>query len=91
MLGLFPQWECAVGECRLEPDDLLALYTDGLTESFDEAGEEFGEDRLVDALRRHGDRAPEALLASLLDEVRAFSPHEQHDDLTVIVARRRAE
>jgi serine phosphatase RsbU (regulator of sigma subunit)/catechol 2,3-dioxygenase-like lactoylglutathione lyase family enzyme len=90
VLGLFPQWECAVGECRLEPDDLLALYTDGLTESFDEAGEEFGEDRLVDALRRHRERAPEALLASLVDEVRAFSPHEQQDDLTVIVARRRA-
>jgi serine phosphatase RsbU (regulator of sigma subunit)/catechol 2,3-dioxygenase-like lactoylglutathione lyase family enzyme len=90
VLGLFTQWECAVGECRLEPDDLLALYTDGLTESFDETGEEFGEDRLVDALRRHRERPPEALLASLVDEVRAFSPHEQHDDLTVIVARRRA-
>lgn len=90
VLGLFRQWECSVGECRLEPDDLLALYTDGVTEAFDDAGEEFGEQRLVDALRRHHDRPPESLLASLVDEVRSFSPHEQHDDLTLIVARRRS-
>jgi len=89
VLGLFPQWECSVGECRLEPDDVLALYTDGVTEAFDDAGEEFGEGRLVDALRRHRDRPPESLLSSLVDEVRSFSPHAQHDDLTLIVARRR--
>ena len=89
VLGLFRQWECSVGECRLEPDDVLALYTDGVTEAFDQAGEEFGEQRLVDALRRHRDSPPQSLLASLVDEVRSFSPHEQHDDLTLIVARRR--
>src|SRR5262245_34030191 len=89
VLGLFRQWECAVGECRLEPDDLLALYTDGVTEAFDDAGEEFGEERLVGALRRHRDRPTESLLERLVDEVRSFSPREQHDDLTLIVARRR--
>jgi serine phosphatase RsbU (regulator of sigma subunit) len=88
VLGLFRDWECAVGECRLEKDDLLALYTDGVTEAFDDAGQEFGEDRLVDALRRHRDRSPKALLGALVDEVRAFSPLEQSDDLTLIVARR---
>jgi serine phosphatase RsbU (regulator of sigma subunit)/catechol 2,3-dioxygenase-like lactoylglutathione lyase family enzyme len=89
VLGLFREWECSVGECRLEPDDLLALYTDGVTEAFDDAGEEFGERRLVDALCRHRDRSSESLLSRLVEEVRAFSPHEQHDDLTLIVARRR--
>jgi phosphoserine phosphatase RsbU/P len=89
VLGLFRQWECSVGEVRLQSDDVLALYTDGVTEAFDEAGEEFGERRLVDALRRHRDRPSESLLASLVDEVRSYSPHEQHDDLTLIVARRR--
>jgi serine phosphatase RsbU (regulator of sigma subunit)/catechol 2,3-dioxygenase-like lactoylglutathione lyase family enzyme len=89
VLGLFPEWECSVGQSHLEPDDLLALYTDGVTEAFDAAGEEYGEERLVDALRRHRDRAPDSLLSSLVDEVRAFSPSEQRDDLTLIVARRR--
>ncbi len=91
VLGLFPDWECGVGECRLERDDLLALYTDGVTEAFDGAGEEYGEDRLVEALRRLRGRPSKALLGALVDEVRAFSPHEQHDDLTLIVARRRLD
>jgi serine phosphatase RsbU (regulator of sigma subunit)/catechol 2,3-dioxygenase-like lactoylglutathione lyase family enzyme len=90
VLGLFREWECSVGECRLDPGDVLALYTDGVTEAFDGRGEEFGEARLVEALRRHRARPTDGLLASLVDEVRAFSPHEQHDDLTLIVARRRA-
>jgi serine phosphatase RsbU (regulator of sigma subunit) len=89
VLGLFREWECAVGETRLEPDDLLALYTDGVTEAFDDAGEEFGEERFLDAMRRHRHRAPPSLLASLLDEVRDWSADEQHDDVTLIVARRR--
>jgi serine phosphatase RsbU (regulator of sigma subunit) len=87
VLGLFPEWECDVGESRLEPDDVLALYTDGVTEAFDEAGEEYGEERLVAALRRNRARSPQTLLGSLLEEVRSFSPHEQHDDRTLIVAR----
>jgi serine phosphatase RsbU (regulator of sigma subunit) len=89
VLGLFPQWECAVGESHLEPDDLLALYTDGVTEAFDDAGQEFGEERLLDALRRHRTKPPSSLLSTLLDEIRHFSPLEQHDDVTLIVARRR--
>jgi serine phosphatase RsbU (regulator of sigma subunit)/catechol 2,3-dioxygenase-like lactoylglutathione lyase family enzyme len=90
VLGLFREWECSVGECRLEPDDLLTLYTDGVTEAFDDSGEEFGEQRLVDALRRHRGRPSESVVASLVGEVRSFSPHEQHDDVTLIVARRRS-
>jgi sigma-B regulation protein RsbU (phosphoserine phosphatase) len=78
-----------VGETRLDPGDLLTLYTDGVTEAFDAAGEEFGEERFLDAVQRHRHRAPESLLASLLDEVRNFSTDEQHDDRTLIVARRR--
>lgn len=90
VLGLFREWDCGIGECRLEPDDVLALYTDGVTEAFDADGREFGEERLVGALRRHRERPTDALLGALVDEVRAFSPHEQHDDLTLVVARRRA-
>ena len=63
------------------------LYTDGITESFNDAGEEFGESRLVDALLRHHELPSEDLLAGIVDEVRQFSPHEQQDDITLIVAK----
>jgi len=87
VLGLFPHWECEIGERRLDPGDLLALYTDGITETFDAAEEEFGEERLLASLRRHRDEPPGALVASIVDDVRRFGPHEQSDDVTLIVAK----
>ncbi len=87
VLGLFKEWDCGVGECKLLPGDTLAVYTDGLTESFNAAGEEFGEERVLDALRRRRELPSKALLTSLLEDIRRFSPHEQHDDITVVVAR----
>jgi serine phosphatase RsbU (regulator of sigma subunit)/catechol 2,3-dioxygenase-like lactoylglutathione lyase family enzyme len=88
VLGIFKNWECSVSESSLRPGDLLALYTDGVTESMDHNLEEFGEDRLVESLRRHRKHPPEPLLHSVVADVRAFSPHEQHDDITLIVAKR---
>jgi serine phosphatase RsbU (regulator of sigma subunit)/predicted enzyme related to lactoylglutathione lyase len=86
-LGLFRKWDCAVCERQLSPGDTLALYTDGITESFDEAREEFGEERLVDALLRHREKSSQGLLEAIVEEVRRHSPNEQHDDITMIVAR----
>jgi serine phosphatase RsbU (regulator of sigma subunit) len=91
VLGLFKQWNCGVEERELFPGDTLALYTDGLTEAFNGEGEEFGEERLIEALRRRRELPSQALLASLVDDVRRFSPHEQHDDITVVVARCRGD
>lgn len=87
VLGLFHGWDCRIGERQLSPGDTLALYTDGVTESFNDAGEEFGEQRLVEALREHRDLPTHALLASVADEVRHFTPQEQTDDITLIVAK----
>jgi serine phosphatase RsbU (regulator of sigma subunit) len=87
VLGMFEEWDCSIGERQLYPGDTLAFYTDGITESFDEAGEEFGEQRLTEALRKHRDLPPTDLLAAIVDAVRRFSPGDQQDDVTLIVAR----
>lgn len=87
VLGLFKEWDCAVAEERLFAGDTLALYTDGVTESFNDAGEEFGEQRLVEALRRHRKLPPGDLLKSIVGDIQRFSPNEQHDDITLIIAR----
>ena len=65
----------------------MALYTDGITESFNAAEEEFGEQRLCDALRRHRKLSSSDLLAAIVSEVQSFSPAEQYDDMTLIVAK----
>lgn len=87
VLGLFREWNCAMAECRLEPRDILVLYTDGITESVNRAGEEFGEERLIDSLRCRIGLPSQDLLNSIVEEVRRYSPHEQHDDITLIVAK----
>jgi serine phosphatase RsbU (regulator of sigma subunit)/catechol 2,3-dioxygenase-like lactoylglutathione lyase family enzyme len=87
VLGLFKEWDCSIGECRLRSGDTLALYSDGVTESFNDAGEEFGERRLVEALRRHRELPSQDLLTSIVGEVRQFSHQEQQDDITLIVAK----
>ena len=90
VLGLFKQWDCDVGECHLVAGDTLVLYTDGITESCNSVEEEFGERRLTEALRRHRNLPSRDLLAVILDEVRQFSPGEQYDDMTLIVAKCKA-
>jgi serine phosphatase RsbU (regulator of sigma subunit) len=87
VLGLFKEWECSIGESFLYPGDALTLYTDGVTEACNRAGEEYGEQRLLDALQGHRELSSERLLSALVDEVRKFSPGEQQDDITLMVAK----
>jgi serine phosphatase RsbU (regulator of sigma subunit)/catechol 2,3-dioxygenase-like lactoylglutathione lyase family enzyme len=87
VLGLFRDWDCRIEERCLAADDMLAIYTDGITESFNDAGEEFGEERLIDSLRRHRHFPPQDIIAAVVDKVRLFSAGEQHDDITLTIAR----
>jgi serine phosphatase RsbU (regulator of sigma subunit) len=87
VVGLFEEWDCAIEECQLFPADTLVLYTDGATESFNDAGEEFGERRLLEALRQHRELSSQDLLATVADQIQQFTPYEQADDITLIVAK----
>jgi serine phosphatase RsbU (regulator of sigma subunit) len=87
VLGLFKDWICSMAECSLGAGDTLSLYTDGITEAFNNEGEEFGEARLIAALRGNRELAPQRMLDAIVEEVRRFSPHEQQDDVTLIVAK----
>src|SRR6201996_5811247 len=87
VLGLFKDWQSPTVECQLFPGDTLALYTDGVTESFNGAEEEFGEQRLIEALARHRGQDAESMVTSVIRDVQRFSPQEQHDDITLIVAK----
>jgi serine phosphatase RsbU (regulator of sigma subunit)/predicted enzyme related to lactoylglutathione lyase len=87
VLGLFRDWECSTAERPLCSGDTFALYTDGITESFNEAGEEFGEHRLIDCLRGRCGQPSTDLVGSIVEDVKKFSPHEQFDDMTLIVGR----
>lgn len=87
VVGLFENWECSVEQRLLRCGDILALYTDGLTESTNEAGVEFGEGRLIESLRQHRELCAQRVVALTLSDVKRFSPEEQQDDQTLIVAK----
>jgi serine phosphatase RsbU (regulator of sigma subunit) len=87
VLGLFADWDCEIEERRLTPGDMLVLYTDGVTESFNEAREEFGEQRLRESLQEHRGLSPEECIHSVVEEVKRHNPHEPQDDITLIVAK----
>jgi serine phosphatase RsbU (regulator of sigma subunit)/predicted enzyme related to lactoylglutathione lyase len=87
VLGLFEEWQSPTVDCQLAPGDIFALYTDGVTEAFNESEEEFGEDRLIAALRQNANLPPPEILSATINEIQRFSPHEQYDDITLIVAK----
>lgn len=87
VVGLFENWECSIGETALSPGDILVMYTDGVTEAEDAAGQDFGECRLLDALRSNAHLPAENLLRAVVSAVRAFSASEQRDDITLVIAR----
>lgn len=87
VLGLFADWDCEVEERQLLQGDCLVLYTDGVTETFHEDEEQFGEERLVEALRKYRELPVREMLGAVVEEVQRFSPNEQHDDITLIAAK----
>jgi len=90
VLGLFEEWQCSMMEGCLGPGDVLALYTDGVTESPNAADEEFGEERLIATLHRHRALPAKEMATAVVDEVVRFSAREQFDDITLIIAKRTA-
>ncbi len=89
VLGLFNAWDCVICERPLGSRDVLAVYTDGVTEAFGAAGEEFGEKRLIEAIGRHRELNATDMVNAIVDDVRRFAPKEQSDDITLIVAKAR--
>jgi serine phosphatase RsbU (regulator of sigma subunit) len=87
VLGLFETWDCEMGERTIERGDVFALYTDGITESFDANDEEFGEERLLVTLRKNRNLGACESIEVVVREVGKFSPSEQRDDITMIVAK----
>ena len=68
-----------------DQDVSLRFFVDQL--GFSLVGEEFGEERLVESLQRHREQPSRLLIASIVNEVNQFSPREQYDDRTLIIAK----
>ena len=75
-------------ECNVEPGDTLVLYTDGVAEARSPEGEEFGEDRLADAVMSGRRDSAAEVLDGIRAHIDAFVEDEtQHDDQTLVVMK----
>ena len=89
VLGLFEQWESCLAEVQLAAGDVLVVYTDGVTEADNSNGEEFGEKRLLETIRRHLTLPVPSILDAIVHGALDFTGGEgkMRDDLTLVVAR----
>jgi phosphoserine phosphatase RsbU/P len=85
LLGVFPEWTYHDSVVQIAAGDTLLLFTDGITEASSDHGEEFGEDRLVNAMLQQRQSSAKHLQAHVLQQVRQFCNSRLSDDATLIV------
>jgi sigma-B regulation protein RsbU (phosphoserine phosphatase) len=92
LLGAFPFDTYAQGSAHLEPGDALVIYSDGILDSTDPSGEQFGPKRWEQLLRRVPAEDADTMLLSLLGAVQDYAGgHPIQDDMSLVVIRREAD
>jgi sigma-B regulation protein RsbU (phosphoserine phosphatase) len=87
MLGAFARWDCEEAETDLHSGDTLLFYSDGVTEAGADTGEDFGEDRLIHALRVNQRQPAQPMVEAIVHDVQEFSGSARSDDVTVVALR----
>jgi serine phosphatase RsbU (regulator of sigma subunit)/anti-sigma regulatory factor (Ser/Thr protein kinase) len=73
---------------RLKKDDMLVIYTDGVTEAMNERREQYGEDRLISMVKENAYLPPTEFIAKLDADIKRFTgEHPQSDDITVVAVK----
>ncbi len=86
LVGIFSEQTWDVKTIQLSINDVLVLYTDGITEAQNEQGEFYGEDKLINALENDFNTNSEIYRNNLLEDVHEFTGNAQRlDDITMIV------
>ena len=87
LVAVFPEAEYREGRCRLDPDDLLFVFTDGVTEAHEGTHELFGEERLERLLQSFAADLPASCCEVIVKTVTDFSLGDLKDDVTVLALR----
>ncbi|MGH9432479.1 MAG: PP2C family protein-serine/threonine phosphatase [Terriglobia bacterium] len=91
VLGAFSEPCYQEEHVAVEPGDTLLLFTDGVTEARNGAGDEFGEARLAELLGAIGSQRAEAIAQKITDCVAGFADNALEDDATLLVLQRRRD
>lgn len=89
LLGCFENSEYSIGEIKLQPGNVLVVYSDGITESMNESEEEFGLETLEQIVDKLQDKNANEILEDVLTSVKLHSKGvSQSDDLTLMIIKR---
>jgi sigma-B regulation protein RsbU (phosphoserine phosphatase) len=88
LLGAFRSLDLPIGTARLGRDDVLVLYTDGVTDAASPAGERFGDERFRGLVRDQCAVSASAVVDGVMSAVGAWEGDEPADDLALLVVRR---
>jgi len=89
VLGMFEEADYEEAEVNLGPGETLLIFSDGVTETFDPAGEEFGEKRLIEVCAEAPELTAEELQTRILQKLDVFAAGAKPpDDRTLIVLKR---
>ena len=87
-LGILKDAQYESGQTLLQPGDVLAIYTDGVVEAENVGGLEFGEDRMIAALRALPTGTAQQRIQQLMAQIELFvGTAPQHDDITCMIVR----
>lgn len=87
-VGMFEMAPYSVDTVQMKPGDTMVIYSDGVTEAHNVAGEEFGEARLVQVMERYSRGSAAILLEQIINAVKEFAHGaEQYDDVTALVVK----
>ena len=73
-------------EIKLNNNDIITLFTDGINEYLNEELEEYGYSRLEEIIKNNAELAVEDISNRIMKSVTTFSRnHSQHDDITLVL------
>ena len=88
LMGMFEDMVLDEAKISLQPDSVMVIYTDGVTEAENERNEFFEEEGLIEAVGSSEDRRPEAVSRRIYEAVKTFQgTASTEDDITLLVVR----
>jgi sigma-B regulation protein RsbU (phosphoserine phosphatase) len=86
VIGALPMLEFSSSTVMLETNDLLFLFTDGLSEAMNLAEQEYGEERIKKMICEHFHNDPDTIVNMIVNDVKSFDPTDPPRDDTTIIA-----